>query len=50
MHYDLHDKNILIEPLAAETCARIEFGGKTFFCSNIVVKLADFALSRIEGQ
>lgn len=49
VHYDLHDKNLMIEDLADGTSLSIRLSdGRTFFCKSVLLKIADFALSRIE--
>lgn len=49
MHYDLHDKNLLLEDLAAGSSIAIQTADeRVFFCSALLLKIADFALSRIE--
>ena len=49
VHYDLHDKNILIENFEPKRGAKITLSeGSEFFMTKILVKIADFALSRIE--
>jgi hypothetical protein len=49
VHYDLHDKNLMIEDLAENTSLSIQLAdGRIFYCQSVLLKIADFALSRIE--
>ena len=49
VHYDLHDKNILLQPFPDHGAGRITLhDGRSFFCSRKLVKIADFGLARME--
>jgi hypothetical protein len=48
VHYDFHDKNILINPLKPQQCAQIKLDGNCYFLHQSVVKIADFGLSTIK--
>jgi serine/threonine protein kinase len=49
VHYDLHDKNLMIEDLKKGTALAIQLhDGRLFHCRSLLLKIADFALSRID--
>ncbi len=49
VHYDLHDKNLMIEDLEEGTAVAIQMtDGRVYYCTTLLLKIADFALSRID--
>ncbi len=49
VHYDLHDKNVLIEDFEeGQGCSVATADGRVMYAHRVLVKLADFALSSIE--